>query len=345
MLHIAEYTAKVLPWFTFNWHNDVIFHNIQRLIEGEIKRLMIWMPPRHGKLCADSTPVLTAEGWKTHGELTDKDYVVHPSGRLVRVLAVSPPDEATLAVSLTNGEVIKCHPNHEWVVYDRSAASWRVVETRELEERTLWSGDRTVFQFPEISPVQFPTKDLPATPYVLGAWLGDGTTGKSTITHSPKDRAVIEHIASLGYGVSTVHTHSDTGVETSSFGGTKRREGRMTRELKEAGVFRDKHIPEIYKLSSVEQRLQLLAGLIDTDGHVEGVSNRVRIVTVSDRLRDDILDIATSLGFRPYCNTQKPVVSTSGIVGRRPVHYVGFQPNIHPYRSSSQEHREICRSA
>lgn len=130
-----EYTCKVL----------------EKVESGEIKRLMIFMPPRHGKLLADSTDVLTTDGWKTHGELEVGDYVYDINGRPTRVLWVSEPALANYEVEFTNGEVILCHANHEWAVYSRSHAKYMTVETNWLANRTLWqggNGQRAIYQLP-----------------------------------------------------------------------------------------------------------------------------------------------------------------------------------------------------
>jgi len=94
------------------------------------------------------------------------------------------------------------------------------------------------------------------------------------------------------------------------------------------GVLGNKHIPDIYIRASLEQRLDLLAGLIDTDGHVERSTGRVRIATCSAPLKDSLLEMLTGLGQAPYMYEQPPTTSTSGIVGRQVVYYVGFQPTI-----------------
>ncbi|MFU2136615.1 phage terminase large subunit [Gallibacterium anatis] len=70
--------------------------------------------------------------------------------------------------------------------------------------------------------------------------------------------------------------------------------------LKRLNVYKNKHIPRIYLESSIEQRLELLAGIIDTDGNCEK-DGRIRIITAREELKDGIVELATSLGFYPSC--------------------------------------------
>lgn len=92
-------------------------------------RLIVTCPPRHGKLCAHDTPVLTSKGWRTHGELRPGDFVFGPDGKQTRVLAISEDGLATHEVEFTNGETVLCHGAHEWCVWDRGDRAYRIVET------------------------------------------------------------------------------------------------------------------------------------------------------------------------------------------------------------------------
>lgn len=107
-------------------------------------RLMLLMPPRHGKLMADSTPVRTREGWKTHGQLRVGDFVVGFDGRWTRVSGVSAPAIADVLVTIDTGERFLVHENHEWDCLvmraspnipkygNRKYYEYRTLETKEM---------------------------------------------------------------------------------------------------------------------------------------------------------------------------------------------------------------------
>jgi predicted phage terminase large subunit-like protein len=118
-------------------HHHLIARYLEQVEKGKIKRLMIFLPPRHGKLVADSTPIETAERWTTHGNLKVGDFVYGLDERPIKVLAVSKKDYATLIVEFSNGEKIKCHENHEWSVWYHSQFEktnlYDSVETKDIK--------------------------------------------------------------------------------------------------------------------------------------------------------------------------------------------------------------------
>lgn len=307
---------------------------IEKFLKGELRhedgractQLIFCMPPRHGKACAHDTPVLTPLGWRQHGDLRPGDEVFGVDGKPTRVLAVSADVDQVVPVALSNGEVIRCHPNHEWTVYDRAEAKWRTMETREIAARILRSGNRCVLQLPPAAAIEYEPAFQSLHPYVLGAWLGDGSASGARIAHSPADQEVVAAIAGAGHAVSRSWVQKSTGVAYTEFAGRRGVGSAMQRALKYLGVLNNKHIPKQYLRASKDQRLQLLAGLVDTDGHVERKTGRVRFSTCSEALRDGVFDLAAGLGFRPYVTTAEPTLSTSGTQGRKPVYQVGFQP-------------------
>ena len=346
--HLLPFTQRLVSGYRAGWFHKLLAKKLEQFSEaianGRAPRLAISCPPRHGKACADSTPVLTTEGWKTHGELQPGDYVFRPSGAPTRVVAVSEPCIAAMEVELTNGEVVKVHENHEWTVWHRGPNRWKTVETgwflrptsrgpRAGQPRALWSGPRgsrggrARFQLPKVGALETPEIELPMDPYVLGAWLGDGTKGVACLTHDAADTAVVEAFEAKGYPVSSRTVHASTGVHTTRFAGPRPNvRGRLTTELQALGVWADKRIPQVFKLASVAQRLELLAGLIDTDGSVDH-TGRVRFSTVCPELAADVAEVARSLGWRTGITEYPPTISSSGIQGRRSTYQVSFSPD------------------
>lgn len=293
--HLIPFTQRINPRYSAGWVHQDIARRLERfsreVAEGKSPRLMVLMPPRHGKLLADSVRVPTPTGWRAHGDLRAGDMVFHPSGRPIRILAVSAPDEASLEVTTMVGDVIKCHPNHEWTVYDRSRGAWRTVETRYLASQTLTGpGGRARFQLPAADALQAPEIDLPIDPYFLGAWLGDGKSSEPVICGAQAD---LDHIvAKVPYPLGARQIHPQTGVHYQTFVGGVRA------ALRTSGLLNDKHIPEAYFMASIDQRRALLAGLVDTDGSVEPGTQRVRFRSGSERLAADVQRLVRSLGYR-----------------------------------------------
>lgn len=329
--HLIDFTQYFKNDYEANWHHNLIAEYLEAVERREINRLMIFMPPRHGKNIMTQTPVLSSNGWTKHGDLKPGDFVFGINGNPIKVLAISPKIKTNRRITFTNGETIDCHENHEWTVYDRAYGQWKTYETKYFlkttkfkKKKQVWSSGRAMYQLPFRNPIQFEEKKLPMNSYVLGAWLGDGTSTAPCITGDAKDFQITDKIKEY-YSISSVNIHKTTGCLRTNFGSGSTKKSIFGNHLRSIGVFKNKHIPNIYKFSSINQRLNLLAGLIDTDGHVDKKS-RVRIVTASKILAGDIKEVAISLGWDAYIMKQQPSLSTSGIQGKKIVYTVGFNP-------------------
>lgn len=285
--------------------------------------LLVSFPPQHGKLCSNDTNVLTVSGWKNHGDLMPGDYVFGPDGKPKEVLAEFNHGQSEYAVGFTDGSVIETHGNHEWVVYDRKSHTKKTLTTKEMHDTDYYEGNRSRYQVDANTCVEFSAKDLALEPYVLGLWLGDGTTTKPCITHHKNDMPYIEKVKSYGYEISNVFIHKKTGVHTTVFND-------LIPKLKEIGFLNgeEKHIPTRYKLGSKEQRLELLAGLIDSDGYVYQKNGRVTFSNTNKQLIDDVEELCISLGFRTTVSEFEPKKSSSGIIGKKTVYQLTFNPDM-----------------
>lgn len=291
--------------------------------------------PGSGKLLSDDTPVFTHAGWKTHGELIVGDEVVGLDGKFKRVLHVFPKGYANMEVSFSNGEKIRCHENHEWVVETHAGNGYRryIMTAKEIYEQFKDGNGYTLnaekkrsyrFKLPIRTPMEGETKSLPVDPYTLGAWLGDGQNNNPNICTHPNDYAIVEKIMSNGHEIAWQTTHKETGCIYTSFKG-------LRQKLQIFGMCHSrkttvKHIPDIYMTANFTQRLELLAGLIDTDGHLDKAKNYYTFSTTEIALVKGITDLLASMGWRYYISTDEPQLSTSGIQGRKACYSVGFAP-------------------
>jgi len=324
--HLRHFVSYTFPGYIRRPHNQLVADTIDLAVYGIIKRLMIFMPAQYGKLISHTTPVLTTKGWKTHGELQVGDYVFGPDGLPKRVMALSVEMQCNREVEFTDGSVIQTHANHEWVVYDRRKNGFpqRILETDQMLEMGLWIGEkgkpggRARFQVDANVPVQMPDADLPIHPYVLGLWLGDGRSDASTISHHADDTASIDKVVACGYKISSHWVQKDTNVHYTNFSG-------LIADLRALGLYNNKHIPDQYFVASEQQRAELLAGLIDSDGYVYK-NGRTTFVNANKRLIDDVERLVSSLGWRACIVEQQPTTSTSGIEGKQVIYYLSFNP-------------------
>lgn len=305
---------------------------LQAIADGQLDELFISMPPRTGKALADDTPILTREGWKNHGDLKVGDEVIGLNGEFKKVLYVHPKCQLDVMMEFSNGEKIQCHENHEWMFHDRGRTDLDYVlhETKYYEKRSLSQGTpgkrghRYIFQLPKHGYVQGEEKELPIDPYTFGVWLGDGSNTQPRITNDKRDYAIIEKIISKGYKLKSTYLNRFTGVYGYDFD--------FRQKLHAYGLCYDghrveKYIPDDFLTASVEQRLELLAGLLDTDGTYVKKENRYHYCTCEEKLKDTFVELISTFGWRASVTTAEPKVSTSGIVGKKVTYVVGFNPD------------------
>lgn len=150
-------------------------------------------------------------------------------------------------------------------------------------------------------PIEFPQKELPVDPYMIGYWLGDGNAQEAVITC--QDSTVLHYFSKnlqsincyLQYRKSNPYYYGINGEKKK---GHKNNINTFLNTLRELNLLKEKHIPHIYKCNSRENRLKLLAGFIDADGYL-GKRNDFEIAQSKEHevLLNDIIYLARSLGF------------------------------------------------
>lgn len=320
-----------------------VMQMFQDLNDDKLDLAVLNLPPRIGKQLSDDTDVLTRRGWKKHGDLVVGDEVLNDKGMFVPVLAVSEKSRSEYRVTFSNGESIDCHGNHEWVVYDRHALKMKVVDTRYMIDKLRDGTDaHTHYRFllPNKEPVQGEYAFLPVDPYTLGAWLGDGTNTNPYITGDKKDVNIIKAIENNGYRLRGTWVNSYTGAYTYNFEGL--RESLQCLGLCHSRYKVDKYIPSQYLTASISQRLELLAGLLDTDGTLRKSEHRYSFTTCDKKLRDDFISLVNTFGWRTSVVEYEPRVSTSGVVGKNPYWVVSFNPTMEiPCRLERKQLKEF----
>jgi hypothetical protein len=306
----------LLWWYALDETGRWLFHHAaRRLAKGPI---------------AHETPVATPDGWVAHGELLPGDPVYAADGSLTLVTAVHDEViEACFEVTFRDGHRVVCTAGHRWPVGEFTGAAKRI--PRELTVAEMYAAgityDRPLtigatkarrggvarFRALPTPAIEGAAARFPVPPYVLGYWLGDGDSDNSRITVHIADLA---HIAAQfdRFGVEWGEP-KPTGRNT-----VRVRFGRgwAKTALRDAGVLNNKHIPLRLLRSSLEQRWELLQGIVDSDGHV-GVNGQVEVCVMAGRLADDIFSLAVSLGLMP---TRKDAAAT--LNGRR----VGIRARI-----------------
>lgn len=148
--------------------------------------------------------------------------------------------------------------------------------------------------------VEFENKHVEIDPYFLGCWLGDGTSRTISITNI--DEPIINYCSEYAKSLGLKTRKGDDGIRcpTYHFASNENYIGcnKLLNIFKKYNLIMNKHIPDDFKYNSRKVRLELLAGIIDTDGSV--AHNNYDIIQKNETLMDDIIYLVRSLGFAAY---------------------------------------------
>lgn len=277
--------------------------------------------------------IATPEGWEKMGNMVVGDRVLTPFGTTTEVTGVYPKGlRPVYRVTLRDGSTTEACDEHLWSI-DRWKSSitylggkdeagkrryvggadgktmeriTEIVGTEDLKSRV--DKGRQI-DLPRIAPVVYPEADLSVDPYVLGAILGDGhVQSNGVVKFTCADPGTIEEIHRRGYVVvdDTVRGERKDGTGYRINGVNAR-----MRDLAIAGKRSwEKSIPEQYLFGSVEQRIDLVRGLMDTDGTISD-SGEMEFTSTSHELAEGVQTLIRSLGGRVAINVKDKVMYTS----------------------------------
>lgn len=130
-------------------------------------------------------------------------------------------------------------------------------------------------------------------PYLLGLWLGDGRKNEFTIiVNKDKDPELLDYLGKMSQIFNIPFEIKSSTSKSAVYFKFKG----INKELEKINVKNNKHIPHFYKTSSIDTRLQLLAGLLDSDGFSDKKKNAVTFGMKDRSIIEDIRIIALSCG-------------------------------------------------
>ena len=278
--------------------------------------------PGLGKSLSLDCPVLTLDGWVPMGNIEVGDFVIGQNGKTTKVTGVFPQGKRDIyKVIFRDGTWCECCDEHLWAVKDcnrrKRRQDWTVKTLKELMDRGIhYKNGKNKWSIPLVNPIEFTKKVFDIDPYILGVFIGNGHFGDSIqLTVSKQDEDIYNLLLSR-LNSQYRWTRQESSGCFRVYPRKKKYDGvnnyRRNLQILELDVqSRDKFIPEIYKFGSIQQRIDLLAGLMDTDGSCS--RNRTTFHTTSPKLADDVCDLVRSLGgvaiLRRYDRTRekKPI--------------------------------------
>nr|DAG71470.1 MAG TPA: DNA packaging protein [Caudoviricetes sp.] len=314
-------------------------HKISRDLSGYIT--YVYGSPGSGKAIPVDTIIPTPNGKRELGSIKVGDYVFDRLGNPTKVLGVYPQGKLDVyKVTFRDGRTVYCNDEHLWTCYTsrdnfitRTLREWMELGIEKTDARGRCHHD---FAIPSCEPIEYKAQEYQIPPYVIGAFIGDGCCTERQLTISSEDgfipSKVAKQLVEKGYGCTARKRNSENyswrfereekKYLSSRNASTVLQTTEILGDFHEEIMVRsgDKCIPEIYKNGSIEQRWELIQGLFDTDGHIDGEKGRVSIFSTSKKLIDDIREVLFSLG-----------ISSSIMVDNRSEKYttgIGFKLNV-----------------
>jgi intein/homing endonuclease len=270
---------------------------------------------RGRQLCLDTEFPTPDRGFIKLRDLKEGDKLFDENGEVCSITKMHPIQESpeSYRVVFDDGTTIDACAEHLWLTHTRrdrinarkGRAKPKIRNTKELLETLKTQGENN-HCIPTCKPVDYDEKELPIDPYLLGLWLGDGgrygniETADIEVLESFEHRLVkssVDHVSN--FGISKSRSYRVIGLTTALKNlGLIDNPGKSRRDREDFGFYK-KIIPDNYMRGSVEQRLALLQGLMDSDGCC-GTDGRCEFVQCESRkeLAMQVVELIHSLGIK-----------------------------------------------
>lgn len=271
-----------------------------------------------GKMEPVSSLIPTPNGFKRMGDIVEGDKVFDMHGHAVEVLKTFPHKNKDIyEVTISDGTKVKCGLEHLWYVRNTNWKDKRwetlsleqIIESgisKKISESQAKQGTkiRNKWMIPTVKPIEYEEKSFFIHPYVLGLCIGDGNmcNGRVSISIPENETESADRVRMLlneGYTL-----HKDISSNCPRYNIVKNANNTSYKNLYIAEFKKlnldvhgnEKFIPKMYKLGSIEQRKELLKGLMDSDGSITKKGNKICYSTNSEQLANDVSELVFSLG-------------------------------------------------
>lgn len=330
---------RVLDFPRF-WDYDYYYFNAIEQAEDEGKHMAVLKSRQRGYEQPYSELIATPNGFVEMGSLKVGDEIWNPDGNTTKVLEIYEQGfKDVYQLELADGRTVRCGANHLWeVICANNHFKHKVFKTHDLLNNGLFN-EVTVngkkynsykYYLPPINPVTYSEKQQNIPAYTLGALLGDGALTKRTPKISSIDDEILNKIQKeLGDGFEFKYDPTTTCeyriidkerfIHKSEFKNGQYGVNRLHRWLEELDLCvscQYKYIPDNYKYGSVEQRYELIRGLMDTDGYISK-DGSMSFVNTSKQLIDDFVEVLRSLGL--MCTVSKRAPGSGGTYNGRKI--------------------------
>lgn len=194
-----------------------------------------------------------------------------------------------------------------------------------LDTLRVGKSSRSNHSIPVAQPLDLPLVDLAIPPYVLGFWLGDGSSYAGRVT-------IGDQFAEEANALFADEGYTLTRIPSEKYGYTVRG---LQPGLRALGVFKNKHIPHTYLFAGTQQRIALLQGLMDTDGYA-AKDGQCEFYNSNQGLIGDVSQLLHSLGIKHSIRVKQPPRNTS----HEPSYRIKFVAPFPAFRLSFKRDRQ-----
>lgn len=250
-----------------------------------------------GKGQLPTARIATPTGWTTFDAVRVGDEIIDPDGGVTRIKGVYPRGRMEMfRVTFSDGTTTVCSGDHLWDVRTAQrkfrGLPYETLELRQLVARGLHNANGNAKHYiPMVAPVEYRSNSLTLPPYLVGYILGNGGLSGYTNILSIPDQETVDRLNGLmatpllpkkdsAYDYHIKDAVVNAWIEVSGLRGC---------------LPHEKHCPDNYLYAAVEDRIALLQGLCDADGHAIATGG-VEYSTTSANLRDTFVALVQSLG-------------------------------------------------
>lgn len=253
-----------------------------------------------GKACPNDTLIPTPDGEKRLGEVQVGDFVYDRLGKPTKVLGVYPQGKLDVyKLTFSDGRIALCNNEHIWTTIT-SKGNFKNRTVQEMLDAGITTSNGSYrYIIPGNMAVFKTEKKFVIHPYIIGAFLGDGCCKERALTISSNDEEIVKKIAHL-LGDNVIYKKNSEHNYNWNFGyngallHTKEIFKNYENYLLKYSY--EKDIPPEYLEGSIEQRYELLRGLLDTDGSIDIKKGRIRFTSTSLALIKSVQKLVWSLG-------------------------------------------------
>ncbi len=227
-----------------------------------------------GKRQRANSRLLTPTGFERFGDAYVGQAVIDPDGGVAHVTGVYPHGvQSVYRVTFTDGAQVVCGPEHLWLVKKWNNTKDRRLPLQEIMDEGLRNarGD-SLWYVPMTEPVEFQSEPLAVQPYILGVLLGDGGISNGNVNWTACDDQIAVEIEARLPETCSLRKCGQHPLRTRILGPAQGSPNPIAQGLRALGLWgatsHTKFIPEAALCASLPERIELLQGLIDTDGSV-----------------------------------------------------------------------------